>query len=207
MGSESHYAERTKPLTKLGYICLAFNLRGHGDSSGDINAVTLADNLKDAISAYDFLASQNRVNKKAIHVVGSSYGGYLTAMLSSKRKPKSLVLRAPAIYKDSDLNSAKSSTSVINLLEGYKTRELDSHSNKALRALSKFNGKILLIECGKDERIPHKVIESIIMTSKKNALTHEIIRGADHRFSKRIWELRFRKILADWFSSQRSKQR
>ncbi|MDE1870361.1 MAG: alpha/beta fold hydrolase [Candidatus Micrarchaeota archaeon] len=201
--NELGYVKRAEPLVKLGYICLSFNLRGHGDSAGSIDTVTLADNLKDVISAYDFLASQKEVDKKAIHVVGTSYGGYLAQMLTSKRKIKSLVLRAPTIYKDHDLNKSKNSVSVVESWGDFKTKELSPQGNKALKALSKFYGKIFLIESGNDETVPHLIIESIIGASRQNRLEHKIVRGADHRMSKEIWQLRFRQLLADWFSRQK----
>ena len=47
--------------------------------------VTLEDNLRDALAAYDTLVGYQAVDKKAIAVVGGSYGGYLATILSSLR--------------------------------------------------------------------------------------------------------------------------
>jgi uncharacterized protein len=96
---ESSYHQRAQALSKLGYICLAITLRGHGESSGSLEEFSRADHLEDIIHAYDFLSKQKGVNKENISVVGASYGGYLAAILAGKRSVKHLAMRAPALYE------------------------------------------------------------------------------------------------------------
>jgi pimeloyl-ACP methyl ester carboxylesterase len=85
----------------LGCICLTFDLRGHARTVEQQKTVTREQNLHDVIAAYDALVRQRGVDRSSIAVVGSSYGGYLAAILSAHRPVRWLVLRVPALYKDS----------------------------------------------------------------------------------------------------------
>src|SRR3989344_2150602 len=77
--------ERAKELSKLGFVCLTFDLRGHGESDATINQFSRKDHLEDCLTAYDFLISQPGVNPEKIGVIGASYGGYLGVILTMHR--------------------------------------------------------------------------------------------------------------------------
>ena len=95
-GSQEQYLARAREIAALGCVCLTVDLRGHAGTEEQKETVTREDNLRDAIAAYDTLASHRAVDKEAIAVVGSSYGGYLAAILSSLRRVRWLALRVPA---------------------------------------------------------------------------------------------------------------
>src|SRR5207244_3884041 len=82
---------------RLGFVGLVFDLRGHARSEGRRDLVSREDNLRDALAAYDLLAGARGVDPSAVGVVGSSYGGYLAAVLTSLRPVCWLGLRAPAL--------------------------------------------------------------------------------------------------------------
>src|SRR6266403_1786925 len=88
--SKERYLARAEALTKLGYTCLAFSLRGHGKSEGDIKKQTRQDFLNDSLAAYDFLVEQKGVDKDSISIVGASFGAYLAALVSQERAVESL---------------------------------------------------------------------------------------------------------------------
>jgi dienelactone hydrolase len=69
--------------------------------------VSREESLRDILAAYDFLAAQPNVDSDSIAVVGSSYGGYLAALLTALRPVKWLALRVPALYKDSEWEPAQ----------------------------------------------------------------------------------------------------
>jgi len=62
-------------------VCLTFDLRGHAETRPQFETVSRALNLRDLIAAYDLLAQRHHVDPGSIAVVGSSYGGYLAAIL------------------------------------------------------------------------------------------------------------------------------
>src|SRR5512143_312015 len=84
-GSQQQYVTRAREVAALGCICLTFDLRGHARTQDLQKTVTREDNLHDILAAYDALARQRGVDASAIAVVGSSYGGYLAAILTSLR--------------------------------------------------------------------------------------------------------------------------
>ena len=196
--NESGYKTRAAPLVKLGYICLTFDLIGHGHSSGSMETVTLKENIEASVAAYDFLASQEGVDNDAISIVGTSYGGYLAAILPSKREVRSLVLRVPAIYADERDTRIKDSKQSMHLAsEQARTRD-----NLALNSISGFDKRILLIEAEHDQVIPHYIIELIKKAAKPNSLEHVVVNGADHQFSKPEWQQEFIDLLIRWFRSR-----
>ncbi len=195
--NESGYRPRAESLVKLGYFCLTFDLIGHGHSSGSMESVTLKENIEASVAAYDFLASQEGVDNNAISVVGTSYGGYLAAILPSKRDMNSIVLRVPAIYEDEHKGKAKEHRQSMHLANEH-ARPRD---NLALNSISGFGKRILLIEAEHDQVIPHYIIELITKAAKPNSLEHVVVKGSDHQFSRPEWQEEFIELLIRWFGS------
>src|SRR5512140_2378508 len=100
-GSQDQYLARARQVAALGCVCLTFDLRGHVRTASQQDVVSREHNLKDVMAAYDMLVRHRAVDPAAIAVVGSSYGGYLAAILTSLRDVRWLALRVPALYKDS----------------------------------------------------------------------------------------------------------
>jgi dienelactone hydrolase len=96
-----------RQIAALGCVCLTFDLHGHAATSEFQAAVTREENLADVVTAYDYLAGLTNVNADAIGVVGSSYGGYLAALLTAVRPVQWLALRAAALYRDEDWTKPK----------------------------------------------------------------------------------------------------
>jgi pimeloyl-ACP methyl ester carboxylesterase len=101
-GSQEQYLARAREVAALSCVCLTFDLRGHARTEPQNETVTREHNLGDVIAAYDVLADQRVVDGSAIAVVGSRYGGYLAAILSSLRPVRWLALRAHDLYKVED---------------------------------------------------------------------------------------------------------
>ena len=80
------------------------------------------------------------VDKNAIAVVGSSYSGYLAAILTTLLKVKWLGLRAPALYKDEDWDVPKQQLDK-DKVAAYHRERIDPRHNRALRACLEFRGR------------------------------------------------------------------
>lgn len=200
--SESGYILRAEVLVKLGYICMIFNLRGHGASNGKLEDFSRKDHLEDVIAAYDYLASKSEVDQDNISVLGASYGGYLASILSSKRKVKNLILRAPALYKDDDFTVPTASLKRKNI-QVYRQSSLPSEDNMALKGVSTFTGNILLIESENDTIVPHQTLENYREVIKnKSLLTDKILQGVDHNLSNPESKQAFIELLVSYFQSK-----
>lgn len=156
-GSQEQYLARAREVAALGCVCLTFDLRGHARTDAQFETVTREDNLRDVIAAYDVLARHPSVDPAAIAVVGSSYGGYLAAILSSLRPMRWLALRVPALYKDEDWAVPKRRLDREELAT-YRRGTFRAAENRALRACAAFQGDVLIVESEHDDIVPHPVI-------------------------------------------------
>ena len=199
-GSQEHYLARAREIAALGCVSLTVDLRGHADKAHQRETVTRDDNLKDALAAYDALASQKLVDPTSIAVVGSSYGGYLAAILTTERPVRWLALRVPALYMDEDWNVPKQSLDR-EALRAYRSREVPPSENRALAACAAFKGDVLIVESERDTTVPHPAIESYVEASRHaHSLTYRVIEGADHGLSEERWQRAYTSILVNWLT-------
>lgn len=201
-GSQAQYLLRAREIASLGCICLTFDLRGHAQTRERyFETVTREQNMQDVLAAYNLLAHRPHVDPNAIAVVGSSYGGYLAAILTSMRRVKWLGLRAPALYIDDDWDSPKLQLHKDHDLKGYRRSFVPAEANRALRAVQQFEGDVLLVESEHDDIIPATVLRSYKEASKHaRSLTYRCIAGADHGLTKQTDQKAYQSLLVNWLS-------
>lgn len=200
-GDQQQYVARARELAALGCVCLTFDLRGHAQTQARRDTVSREDSMRDIVAAYDFLAALRNVDSDSIAVVGSSYGGYLAALLTALRPVKWLALRVPALYKDSEWSHPKLLLKGEQDLEKYREQPVTPDESKALRACRAYTGDVLLVESEHDNLIPHQVMvnyrEACISA---RSLTYRLIEGADHGLSNETWKNAYTLLLVNWFS-------
>ena len=197
-GSQEQYLARAREIAALGCICLTFDLRGHAETDAQRETVTREDNLHDLVAAYDVLAARPGVDPSAIAVVGSSYGGYLAAILTSLRRVRWLGLRVPALYKDDDWALPNMRLKKPELA-AYRRRAVSPNENRALEACAAFKGDVLIVESEHDDVVPHPAVASY-MAAFENAhsVTYRVIEGADHGLSETAWQQAYTSLLVSW---------
>lgn len=197
-GSQERDLTRARGIAGLGCICLSFDLRGHALTQAQQETVTREQNLNDLLAAYDLLAQHPNIDPTAIAVVGTSYGGYLAAMLTSLRPVKWLAMRVPALYRDEDWDVPKRQLDrdLLNQLRGRHVRPAE---NRVLAACAEFRGDVLLVESEHDHLVPHSTIMSYRAAfHQTHSLTHRIILGADHALSTECCQKAYTDILVNW---------
>ena len=200
-GSQQQYLARAREVAALGCICLTFDLRGHVRTHHYKDTVSREDNLQDVVAAYDVLAAQPGVDTSAIAVVGSSYGGYLAAILTSLRPVRWLALRVPALYKDEDWDLPKGKLKQQQALEKYRLQPVRAEESVALKACAAFGGDVLLVESEHDSTVPHQVVLNYRdACATAHSLTYRVIQGADHSLSDRRWQQAYPSILLGWLT-------
>jgi uncharacterized protein len=198
-GSQQQYLARGRAIAGLGCVCLTFDLRGHARSDSQRETVSRDHNLRDLLAAYDTLARQPGVNASAIGVVGSSYGGYLGAILTSLRSVRWLALRAPALYKDAGWELPKRQLHQDADFLAYRRRPVSPDENRALRACAAFRGDVLIVESEHDNVVPHPVVASYIAAcAQARSLTTRLIEAADHGLSEESWQRAYTSLLVSW---------
>src|SRR5215203_1425453 len=197
-GSQEKYLARARQIAALGCVCLTFNLRGHAETEPQHETVTREDNLRDLIAAYDVLVRQPMVDKASIAVVGSSYGAYLAAILTTLRPVRWLTLRVPALYKDEDWAAPKQRLDK-DALAAYRRRPVAPEENRALRACAAFEGDALVVESEHDDTVPHAVVTNYLAAFRRaRSVTYRRIDGADHGLSDRASQEAYAALLMGW---------
>ena len=200
-GSQAQDVARAREAAGLGSVCLTFDLRGHEGDAVLARTVTRADNLRDLVGAYDWLARRPTVDAASIAVVGISYGGYLAAILSSMRHVRWLSLRSPALYKDENWLQAKLELHLDRDLPAYRRRRIAATDNRALHACAGFTGDVLIVEAEHDDIVPHTVIENYVAAfASAKSLTSRVIAGADHAFSAKRQQRDYTATLVNWLT-------
>ncbi|MET3390876.1 esterase/lipase [Variovorax sp. 1140] len=199
-GSQEQYAKRANELAALGCVCLTFDLRGHARHAAQRMEVTREDNLRDVLAAYDALVSHPTVDPAAIAIVGSSYGGYLAALVSAMRPVRWLALRAPALYRDGEWDTPKGALSRSDLV-AYRRSLVGPKDNRALAACAAFAGDVLIVESEHDQIVPHPVVENYLGAFKRvKSVTYRVLSGADHALSKQEWRQAYGSLLVSWLT-------
>jgi pimeloyl-ACP methyl ester carboxylesterase len=207
-GSQEQYLARAREVAALGYVCLTFDFRGHAKTQPQHETVSRGDNLRDALAAYDVLAGRRGVDPAAIAVVGSSYGGYLGAILTSLRSVRWLGLRAPALYKDADWDLPKQQLHHDPDLHAYRRRVVRPEDNRALCTCAGFRGDVLLVESEHDHVVPHPVLANYLAACVQvHSLTYRVIEGADHGLAEESWRHAYTAILVDWLREMMAGER
>ena len=200
-GSQQQYLARAHEIAALGCIGLTFDLRGHAKTDSQQETVSREDNLRDVVAAYDELVNHPMVDAAAMAVVGSSYGGYLAAILTTLRPVKWLALRVPALYKDEGWNLPKRQLHKDPDLLAYRRRQLRAEKNRALKACAAFKGDILIVESESDDTVPHETIENYLEASKHaHSLTYRVIEGADHGLSQEPAQRAYTALVVSWLT-------
>jgi pimeloyl-ACP methyl ester carboxylesterase len=200
--SQEGNIKRAEQISKLGYVCLTLDLRGHGESDGKIDEFSREDHIDDIKAAYQHLLGLSEVDPENIGILGSSYGGYLSAVALNYLKFKFLVLRVPALYFNEGFDIPTDKLIKENP-QAFKSSDLTPDNCLALKGVNNFSGKILLIESEKDEIIPHQVIENYLREIKKENLTYLIMKGAGHHFwNHPEFDVEYLQILKNWLGNR-----
>lgn len=185
-------------LAKNGFLTLNFDFRGCGTSPGDFDQLTHADGLEDTIAAIDFLKKQPQLDKKRIGVFGGSYGAYLAAIVSGRRKLKSLVLAVPSNYHNSwwtlpYCDIPESDKKIFRKQGSLK-------QTKSIKAIAKYHGALLIIRHQNDDMVPERVVNAYYNYSN-HAIPKDIklVLDAPHSISHTQFQPTQTQLVLEWF--------
>jgi pimeloyl-ACP methyl ester carboxylesterase len=94
---KSNFDFMAKLVDMTGMSALVVDFSGHGESPFGVDETVPAQHLLEATRAYDWIKAN--YPESTVHVMGTSYGGFMAAYLSRFRPIKKLILRTPAIYE------------------------------------------------------------------------------------------------------------
>ena len=73
--NSSNVMAPSKVLNSLGYVTLAFDMRGCGESEGELGRVICLEQVEDTRNALSVLANHPAIESARVAVIGSSFGG------------------------------------------------------------------------------------------------------------------------------------
>jgi esterase/lipase len=138
-------------VAETGLSALVVDFSGQGESPLKIDETVPAQHLLEATKAYDWIKAN--YSERAIHVMGTSYGGFIAAYLSRFRPVQKLILRTPAIYEPATLYTEHQYIDKILVREYRKnTHALKKHPLFLQESL--LDTSMLLITHSEDTSVP-----------------------------------------------------
>lgn len=188
-------------LTGLGFVCMTFDLPGHGETVGDRNILSRQDFLRSVLEAYDLLASLEGVDAERVYAVGASFGAYLVALLAAERNVQGFVMRVPSNYPDEGFTEPKLRAAGDTSVDEWRKLPLAWNETASLRALHGFSGPVLIVESGQDGVIPHQVVQNYVdALPDQNLLTYKVMENAPHSLGNdEPLRQEYADLLHDWF--------
>lgn len=150
-------------LANRGYAVLQINFRGSGgygnrfERSGYRNwGTTMVDDMTDAV---DWAIAQGIADPQRLCTYGASYGGY-AALQSVVRNPEKYrctigyvgVYSIPLMFKDGDIPQSESGLAYLRRIHPESVAEQQAQS--AAFNIDKIRIPVMLVQGGKDERVP-----------------------------------------------------
>lgn len=189
------YTTLSKILNEKRISSFRFDFFGHGESDGKFEDVTISRAVDDILNAVKFLREKGY---KKIGLFGSSFGGISSIVAASKLNGLIfLALKSPV----SDYLEVKNKENTKKEIEEWKKKGYsfcfssdgtklklkysffeDFKNNNGYECAKKINIPTLIVHGDCDETVP---LEQSKKTSKLiNNCRLEIIKGADHRYTK-----------------------
>ncbi len=189
------YFELAKLLSENGILAFAFNFRGCGISDGKFGELTIGEGEDDARESLKLFLSQNNIDRNRLGICGSSYGGFLAALISLDYNFKSMILSVPASFPPSSM-SLKQGTFISEILktEGFE-------GSLSYERIKEFKGKLLMIKAENDEVIVPGMAEKYLEVANSASLKEEfILKDSSHHISGNpVVKKQLQDKIIEWF--------
>lgn len=162
-------------LAHKGISSCAFDFVGHGETGGSLVGSSLESRVAQASAVID-----SQAISRPLSIVASSMGGYTAIKLTELYKVENLVLIAPAVYATKAYTIPFGPAFTEAIRSPFSWRETD-----AWEILENYKGNLLIGEAGKDQIVPHEVIEKIYGSAQSAKLREIlIVKDATHPLAK-----------------------
>jgi len=192
-----------------GFVTLAFDFTGNGESDGFFTDGTISQEISDVNSAINFLKKDHGIEK--ICVVGHSMGGAVALLAASRNKDINCVVALAPLaelqdkpYKKyaNEMADVWDSKGLCDIVKCKKMRSLemkffyDLKNHDVLESVRKIKVPILVVHGDADSIIDIKEGRSIYNSAKVREKYFYKVKGTDHYFSKGKWKVS--KVVLDW---------
>lgn len=168
-----------KCLAKEGIAVFRFDFRGCGESDGRIEDTTITGRKDDLIAALSFIKAHNPSIAQTIGLLGSSMGGYISLLVASLDQTIKGVVAWATPFSFDGLKEAIENSYSPPLKEGFYHDAKHYDANQFVPRLH----NTLFIHGDSDEIVPFYHAKEWYQSAKEPKRL-EIVKGADHTFSK-----------------------
>lgn len=183
-------------LAAAGFPTLAYDLRGHGRSGGELATASRGDWLQDLVLVHFWL--RGRFPDTPIALVGASFGGYLSLLALAHCDVAGISLRVPANYVDDGFLAPL----LPRTAPGVRRREdLCPPDSAALRALREYAGPVQIVDADGDAAIPPQTIRDYVAAVDPARLTRGTLRDAPHHLATPELRAAYMDLLVGWATS------
>ena len=198
------FRQLSENLVENGFDCFRFDFRGHGESGGKQEEMTIAGELTDLLTVVNFIKNKNY---KKIGLLGASFGGGICALFSSFNKDAilALVLWNPVLdysswlFPKNNWHKKYFGQTAIERAEKFGFTEVGSRKFKLgiklfneirflkpYQELKKYKKPILFVHGDKDSYVDYQESIRFSKLLKAKLIT---IKDAEHGFQdKREWQ-------------------
>ncbi len=185
-------------LAAAGFTTLAYDLRGHGQSDGELGAISRADWVDDLVTVLDHLRGQVGP-ATPMGLVGASFGAYLSVLASRQRPVHCLSLRVPANYPDDGFAEPHLARAAGTTDQQWRTQPCTPAENTALAALHAFGGAVQLVDADSDTVIaPQTVANFAAAVRDPDRLSRATLREAPHHLADARLRADYIALLVGW---------
>lgn len=175
---EKHEPLLVRLAQRTGLSLAILNYAGHGNHPIPLEETTREQQFGEALFAYETL---KKMGYEHIIVAGTSFGGYLTALLTEQHNPYAVILRAPAVYEDEEFTLPFAECEA-RRANGHRLKFRSAISSASsldsLEAIRNYSGWTYVIEHELDSTIPKNIPHSYFEAAQHG--NYLIIPGTDH---------------------------
>lgn len=172
------YAPLASAYNRLGFDCLTFDLRGHGQSDGSTLFSSRQDYLDDCVKAYDTLDKLSKAEKT--YFMGVSYGGYLALCLLGHRPADGVTVLVPANFTRETFGNP---FAYIHECD----QSIPVLGTQANEGLEGFEGDIQIVEAARDEIVHRNVLAGYLESAPPEKLQYIRLEGEKHGLTSEGW--------------------
>jgi dienelactone hydrolase len=206
------FVKLAEALAQAGFVALRIDLRGRGDSEGDMaSEITPEGDVLDARAALDYLAAHAQVDAARLGVIGLSWGGTVAALIAGRdpRVAAAVLWNAAAEVNDWRPEYQEVDGRPVVEMFGNLIGRQFYEGLRPLRVfdeLSRTRGRVLLVQSEADEAIhaPVAAAQQAAQTLAAAGVPHEVVLApeADHALMRVVWERHFIQVTVEWLQAQ-----